>query len=137
MDISVHDDFLGDTTAVPVFASYDKGTFQVTLNIRYPSVVEEEWVVRNAFRTFNNAHFEVEIESSSKAHFVNPQDERVELLTAIVNEELRVSLRPYAMGGATHARYIPGALGFGPGRFGLGPSAHGLTPGQLGEVSSS
>ncbi len=33
-------------------------------------------------------------------------------------------------GGATHARYIPGALGFGPGRFGLGPLPEGVGSGH-------
>jgi succinyl-diaminopimelate desuccinylase len=37
-------------------------------------------------------------------------------LTQVVNTVLGCELEPYAMGGITHARWIPGAVGFGPSR---------------------
>lgn len=116
LGIAAHDELLGDTTAVAVLASYENGVLKVALNIRYPAVIDEAHVLQNLTEAFKAEGFAVEVESASKAHFVNPEDGKVKLLTDIVNDELGTSMKPYAMGGATHARFIPGGIGFGPCR---------------------
>lgn len=115
LGVALHDDFLGDTTVVPVAAAYEQGKLRVTLNVRYPGVVGEDWMVGRLSGAFEGLGYEFFLDSASAARVCDPNDERVDLLTNLVNEELGTSLEPYAMGGATHARWIPGALGFGPG----------------------
>ena len=116
LGIALHDDFLGDTTVVPVAAMYEQGELRVALNVRYPGVVSEDWMVGKLSTAFEGLGYKFFLDNASAARVHNPNDKRVDLLTNLVNEELGLSLEPYAMGGATHARLIPGALGFGPGR---------------------
>lgn len=130
LGVAAHDDFLGSTTAVAVLASYEEGTLKLVLNVRYPAVAEESWVLQRLSHAFGAQGFTLEVESASKAHFIDPAHDRVKLLTRIVNEELGTSLEPYAMGGATHARLIPGAIGFGPGRFRTDPLPAGVGGGH-------
>lgn len=118
LGVALHDAFLGDTTVVPVSAQYREGVLRVALDLRYPSIVGDDWVIRKLSRAFEDSGFEVIVADSSPGRFDDPHDAKVEMLTRIVNEELDTDMEPYAMGGAIHARWIPGALGFGPGRRG-------------------
>ena len=93
-----------------------EGEINLTDVLRYPGVVGEDWMVGRLSGAFEGLGYEFFLDSASAARVCDPNDERVDLLTNLVNEELGTSLEPYAMGGATHARWIPGALGFGPGR---------------------
>lgn len=99
LGIAAHDAFLGDTSAVAVLASYDHGALKVTLNVRYPATADENRILQNVSAVFRANGFTVEVESASKAHFIDPEDGKVGLLTGIVNDELGTALEPFAMGG--------------------------------------
>lgn len=116
LGIYLHDDFLGDTTAVPTEARYEDGVLHLSVNIRYPDIAGSEQIPRRLRSAFEDAGFAIVELEENPGRAAPADDPRVELLTSIVNDELQASLEPYAMGGATHARWIPGALGFGPGR---------------------
>ncbi len=115
-NISLHDDFLGSTTCVPTVARYENSEIRILVNLRYPAIESPNWVLENFTHALSTAGFEIKAVYESPARPVHENSELVELLTDIVNDELGSELKPYAMGGATHARWIPGALGFGPGR---------------------
>lgn len=116
LGIDLHDEFLGDTTAVPTEASYDNGVLHLSVNVRYPDVDGSDYVPERLQAALERAGFEIATLDESPGRSTPLDDPKVALLTSIVNDELGASLEPYAMGGATHARWIPGALGFGPGR---------------------
>ena len=114
--IGLHDDFLGDTTCVPTIARYENGVLRILANVRFPAIKPACWVRDTFARSLQEAGFEIEDVEESPARPVHEDDALVALLTNIVDNEVGRNLQPYAMGGATHARWIPGALGFGPGR---------------------
>lgn len=114
--VALHDDFLGDTTCVPTVARYTNGVIRVLVNVRYPAITSSSEVLERFTRSLNDAGFEIASVKDSPARPVHSDESLVRLLTDIVNDELESDLEPYAMGGATHARWIPNALGFGPGR---------------------
>lgn len=115
-NISLHDDFLGDTTCAPTVVRYANGEIRILVNLRYPAIESPSWVLERFTQALNTAGFEIISVYESLARSIHEDTELVNLLTGIVNEELGSNLEPYAMGGGTHARWIPGALGFGPGR---------------------
>ena len=114
--VALHDGFLGDTTCVPTVVRYEDGMLHILVNLRYPAIESSEWMLDRFTHSLNAAGFEIGYVKNSPARPVHENTKLVELLTGIVNEELGSDLEPYAMGGATHARWIPEALGFGPGR---------------------
>lgn len=121
LGIALHDDFLGDTTAVPTEASYEHGALRLSVNVRYPDVQGSEHIPSQLRTELERAGFAIDVLEVNPGRAVPADDPRVALLTSIVNDELGTSLAPYAMGGATHARWIPNALGFGPGRRDIAP----------------
>lgn len=126
--VALHDDFLGDTTCVPTVVHYENGTLRILVNLRYPAIKSSEWVLSAFAEYLNSNGFEIASVTDLPARPVHEDSALVNMLTAVVNKNLGANLKPYAMGGATHARWIPGALGFGPGRkdFDAFPADSGL-----------
>lgn len=116
LGIALQDDFLGSTTCVPTVARYENGVLRVLVNVRYPAASDGGWVRETFAKSMGDAGFEIDSVLESPARDASKDSALVQRLTNIVNEELQSELHPYSMGGATHARWIPGALGFGPGR---------------------
>lgn len=114
--IAGHDAITGKTTCVPVLASLSDGSLSITLNIRFATSENPDALVAALAQRAASAGFRISACDISPAHRVNDSDQLISLLTGIVNDELGTDLLPYGLPGGTHARHIPGALGFGPGR---------------------
>ena len=116
LGVAAHDEELGDTTCVATCARLDGGVLTVEVNMRYPVSADEDRLLAAAIDAAGRAGFSLGVVAESPGYCVDPMLPQVKALSSIVNDELRTNLAPYAMGGGTHARWIPGAIGFGPGR---------------------
>ncbi|WP_294162359.1 M20/M25/M40 family metallo-hydrolase [uncultured Senegalimassilia sp.] len=128
LGVARRDAELGDTTCVATGASFADGVLNVHVNMRYPASETGRELLACAASAAGAAGFSLHVADRSEGYVIDASSPQVEALTGIVNDRLGTQLEPYAMGGATHARWIPGAIGFGPGR----NDASGPFPGQPG-----
>lgn len=116
LGVKLPPDASGPTTCVGAIADYRDGTLTVRLNIRHP-VRSDQGAVLDSLRRHAEARgFATTVSFASQPHLANADPALVRGLTGIVNEELGTALVPFELSGGTHARWIPGALGFGPTR---------------------
>lgn len=116
LGVARRDAELGDTTCVATGARFADGVLSVHVNMRYPASEAGQELLDRAADAAGAAGFSLHVADRSEGYVIDASSAQVEALTDIVNDRLGTQLEPYAMGGATHARWIPGAIGFGPGR---------------------
>ena len=116
LGVAAHDEELGDTTCVATCARLDGGVLTIEANMRYPVSADRNRLLAAATDAAGRAEFSLSVVAESPGYRVDPASPQVKALSSIVNDQLGTNLAPYAMGGGTHARWIPGAIGFGPGR---------------------
>lgn len=116
LGVARHDVELGDTTCVATGARFADGVLSVHVNMRYPASETGQELLARAASAADAAGFSLHVADQSEGYVIDASSPQVEALTDIVNDRLGTQLEPYAMGGATHARWIPGAISFGPGR---------------------
>lgn len=105
----------GQTTTNIGTARLEGGALIIGIDIRH-AVTQNPDDILASLRTFAaNLGGEVTASNASAPYAVAEDDPRVTLLTDVCNRVLGGELKPYAMGGGTHARVIPNALNFGPG----------------------
>lgn len=86
---------------------------ELVLDIRYPVTVDGSKIVakissmRQSLK-FDNIHIK-----HSAPHYYDPDNEKVLYLTKVYNKLTGSNLSPYTIGGGTHARLLPNAVGFG------------------------
>ena len=109
-------DASGPTTAVATVLRLEGGRLHIRVNVRYPARADATSVRADLERHARGLRLSPEGIEESPAHLIDANTPLVRGLVDIVNDQLGTSLAPYEMGGVTHARWIPGAVGFGPGR---------------------
>ena len=113
--VAYTDEPSGELTLVYGVAHLKDGQLTVAVDCRYPVTLDGrqlEQGLRNAWakRGFAVAEFEL-----SEPFYIPVEDPRVEALMDLYREVTGRDDPPYAMGGGTYSRAVPGAISFGPG----------------------
>lgn len=113
--VAYEDQQSGQTTTNIGTARLENGRLIIGIDIRH-AVTQQPDDILAGLKTFAaNLGGEVTAAKASAPYAVAEDDPRVTLLTDVCNRVLGGELKPYAMGGGTHARVIPNAVNFGPG----------------------
>lgn len=106
-------DVSGETT-VNAAVQMDMGRLRLLCDIRY-GVTQEIGGVRQLLEEAANRYgMRLTRTEDSPPHYIAPDDPIAAALCELANRELGTSQPPYAMGGITHARWLPRAAAFGP-----------------------
>ena len=116
LGVACSDEATGPLTCVATRASLEGGVLNVSFDMRYPAAADPEALSAAMDKAGAAEGFSLSRSAVKPAHAVNAESPLVKNLVSLVNDELGTSLEPYSMGGATHGRWIEGAVGFGPGR---------------------
>ncbi len=115
MGFACEDEISGKLTSNAGVVRTESGELHLSLDIRYPVTADiqamherfEKYVSENGARLLD-----VDIE---KAFYIDPEDEKVQILQKMYFEVTGDNKPPYTMGGGTYSRVIPNAITFGPG----------------------
>lgn len=129
LGIDYADAVSGKTTHVAGTVRTMNGRLTVNVNVRYSVTADSQRLQDNLKRKGLEFGYSVENITVSPAFYFSPDHPAVSELAALANEVLQTNLPPYVMGGATHARWLPNAVGYGPNRF---DRANPFPPGRGG-----
>jgi succinyl-diaminopimelate desuccinylase len=130
LNIGFEDPQSGKTTHVGSTArTTPEGLLDIGINVRYAISSPQDELIRRLSGKAAVYGYELRDIHNDPPYYIPSDDTLVTKLTSIVNQTLGTTLAPFVMGGGTHARKLPRALGFGPGRQDLpppfGPNAGG------------
>ncbi|MCM3698780.1 Sapep family Mn(2+)-dependent dipeptidase [Paenibacillus macerans] len=108
------EDEAGAATSNAGVVKLEGGRLKVLCDIRY-GVTQKGDDIRNRLSAAANCYgFQLTYSEDSPPHYIPKDDPVIMELCKLANSELGTDLPPYAMGGITHARWIPRAAAFGP-----------------------
>ncbi|MDD2259614.1 MAG: dipeptidase PepV [Acholeplasmataceae bacterium] len=109
------DEETGKVTINAGVFNYDNGTYEITLNPRYPNGVEPDDFINRFKLAFESLGATVELRSHQKRLYVNPKDTLVTTLLDIYKKHSGdVNAQPLTTGGGTFARAMKNSVAFGP-----------------------
>lgn len=115
MGFACEDEMSGRLTSNLGVVRTEGDELHLSLDIRFPVTCDIGILTEN-FRKRTEADgvrlCDVDIE---KAFYIDPADEKVQILQAMYKEVTGEESEPYTMGGGTYSRVIPNAITFGPG----------------------
>ena len=103
------------TMSIGTYSMGDDGSIRMKASIRYPSSFDFEKIRTAVYRALNTEVFTVEEVSHMKPVYFKEDDDFIQMLMDVYREVTGdKDTKPLAIGGATYARAIPNAVGFGP-----------------------
>ena len=130
MGFSYEDEISGKLSSnAGVFRTDEQG-IHVLLDIRYPVTAPIGEMTENFKKKLSENGVVLENLSVENPFYIDKEDPRVRILQECYREITGGTEEPYAMGGGTYSRVIPGAVTFGPGlrsgvKPGFLPEGHG------------
>ena len=106
--------------------------FHLDIDIRYPVTMKSETITASldSYLTARGARL-VEV-NATNPYYIDPKDPKVTALLEVYRQITGDMTEPYAMGGGTYSRVVPGGITFGPGMMRAGghkatflPEGHG------------
>lgn len=85
------------------------------LDIRYPLATDKEALLTTLRQAIAPLNGTLHISADASPIHIAKESELVKRLQQTYDTVAQVSTEPYAMGGGTHARYLPHSITFGPG----------------------
>ena len=113
--VAYTDEPSGQLTLVYGVAHLMDGRLTVSVDSRYPVTMDGKKLeadLRDAWAKLGYAVQEFEL---SEPFYIPVEDERVQALMSLYKDVTGRDDPPYAMGGGTYSRAVPGAISFGPG----------------------
>lgn len=108
------DDVSGRTTCNAGAIHMDRSGLRLLCDIRYGVTQDKHFIIDNMHKISTKYGWELARTEDSPPHYIQPDDPISTALNELANQELGTSQPPYAMGGITHARWLPRAAAFGP-----------------------
>lgn len=109
-----HQDETGPATGNAGIVMWNEGTISIGIDIRY-GLMQSAEALRKQLAVHARQHgLSLSGWTDSPPHYMDKDDTIVSSLCQLVNSELGLSQAPYAMGGATHARWLPRTVAMGP-----------------------
>ena len=113
--VAFSDEPSGDLTLVYGVAHLRDGVLTLSVDCRYPVTMDGTHLERSLRAAWGAWGFIVKEFDLSTPFYIPVDDPRVETLMALYKEVTGRDDPPYAMGGGTYSRAVPGAISFGPG----------------------
>ena len=105
----------GELTLVYGVAHLKDGLLTVAVDSRYPVTMDGAQLERDLREAWGRLGFSVKEFDLSEPFYIPVDDPRVTALQALYKDVTGRDDPPYAMGGGTYSRAVPGAISFGPG----------------------
>ena len=113
--VAFSDEPSGELTLVYGVAHLAEGTLTLSVDCRYPVIMDGAALERALRTAWANRGFTVKEFDLSAPFYIPVDDPRVAALQALYKDVTGRDDPPYAMGGGTYSRAVPGAISFGPG----------------------
>ena len=113
--VAFTDEPSGELTLVYGVAHLQDGALTVSVDCRYPVTMDGAALEDNLRRAWAERGFTVQAFDLSAPFYIPVDDPRVAALQALYQDVTGRDDPPYAMGGGTYSRAVPGAISFGPG----------------------
>ena len=113
--VAYSDEPSGELTLVYGVAHLKDGMLTVSVDSRYPVTMDGAKLESDLRAAWAARHFTVKEFDLSEPFYIPVDDPRVTALMALYKDVTGRDDPPYAMGGGTYSRAVPGAISFGPG----------------------
>ncbi len=113
--VAFSDEPSGELTLVYGVAHLKDGTLTLSVDCRYPVTMDGAVLERDLRAAWDKLGFSVKEFDISAPFYIPVDDPRVVALQALYKDVTGRDDPPYAMGGGTYSRAVPGAISFGPG----------------------
>ena len=113
--VAFADEPSGELTLVYGVAHLADGQLTLSVDCRYPVTMDGSQLEADLRRAWGHLNFAVKGFDISAPFYIPVDDPRVEALMALYRDVTGRDDPPYAMGGGTYSRAVPGAISFGPG----------------------
>lgn len=113
--VAFSDEPSGELTLVYGVAHLRDDVLTLSVDCRYPVTMDGTHLERSLRAAWGTWGFTVKEFDLSTPFYIPVDDPRVETLMALYKEVTGQDDPPYAMGGGTYSRAVPGAISFGPG----------------------
>lgn len=117
--VAYTDEPSGELTLVYGVAHLKDGLLTVSVDCRYPVTMDGAALQDNLRTAWAGRGFTVKDFDLSEPFYIPMDDPRVVALQALYKDVTGRDDPPYAMGGGTYSRAVPGAISFGPGMPGI------------------
>ncbi|AIQ73042.1 Sapep family Mn(2+)-dependent dipeptidase [Paenibacillus odorifer] len=109
-----HRDETGPTTSNAGIVAWNEGTVRIGIDVRY-GLSQSADALQEQLAAYSRQHgLSLTEWTDSPPHYMDKDDLIIAALCRLANSELGLSQAPYAMGGATYARWLPRTVAFGP-----------------------
>ncbi|XCP84936.1 Sapep family Mn(2+)-dependent dipeptidase [Roseburia hominis] len=131
LDIQSNDEIFGKTTHIGGMIRVAEGKIMQNVNVRYAMCTDSERLMERMRKRCQKHGFEAVGYSDSKPFYVDLQSPFVAGILKVRDEFLVANgydpeeIKPFTMGGGTHARKLPNAVSIGPGIMNQGKSRFG------------
>ena len=113
--VAYADEPSGELTLVYGVAHLKDGTLTVSVDCRYPVTMNGAALEADLRKVWADRGFAVKEFDLSEPFYIPVDDPRVTALMSLYKDVTGRDDPPYAMGGGTYSRAVPGAISFGPG----------------------
>jgi len=113
--VAFSDEPSGELTLVYGVAHLNNGMLTLSVDCRYPVTMDGAALERDLRAAWDKLGFTVKEFDLSTPFYIPVDDPRVAALQALYKDVTGRDDPPYAMGGGTYSRAVPGAISFGPG----------------------
>ncbi len=113
LGIDFHD-LSGKTICNAGAVRLNRREMRLLCDIRYGVTQDQAVILQQLEKAAGRYGWMLARTEDSPPHYINPDDPLVTALCGLANRELGMEQPPYAMGGITHARWLPRAAAFGP-----------------------
>lgn len=113
--VAFSDEPSGELTLVYGVAHLKDGVLILSVDCRYPVTMDSAALEAGLRRAWGKLGFTVQDFDLSEPFYIPVDDPRVVALMSLYKDVTGRDDPPYAMGGGTYSRAVPGAISFGPG----------------------
>ena len=113
--VAFTDEPSGQLTLVYGVAHLKEGVLTVSVDSRYPVTMDGAKLEADLRAAWAKLNFAVKEFDLSEPFYIPVEDPRVTALMSLYKDVTGRDDPPYAMGGGTYSRAVPGAISFGPG----------------------
>lgn len=117
--VAFSDEPSGELTLVYGVAHLKDGQLTLSVDCRYPVTMDGAALEVGLRRAWGDMGYAVKEFDLSEPFYIPVDDPRVQTLMALYRDVTGRDDPPYAMGGGTYSRAVPGAISFGPGMPGV------------------
>ena len=114
LGLAFTDDISGDTTLNAGVVEFEAGRIgEIRVSMRYSVSYAFDEMIEKGRLNVQKEGFEIVIDDDSKPHYVAPEEELIQKLSAVYERNTGEKTELIAMGGGTYAREMPNGVAFG------------------------